>query len=109
MKNEKQLDIISLIEKNPLTRLGNDYQSKFIERINSEFTDTQQQLFVASFYCYLNYDSKKDFVIDLDEIWKWLGFSRKDPAKRLLEKYFIINVDYIVNHAPPIGGAWFTI
>ena len=50
-------------------------------------------MFVASFYCYLTY-SKNNFVIDLDNIWKWIGFSRKDHAKRLLKKFFIENLDY---------------
>lgn len=88
------LDIVSLIEKNPLTRLNRVYNSKFIEKIKANFTDTQQQLFVASFYCYLNYDSKNDFVVDLDDIWKWIGFSRKDHCKRLLEKHFICDIDF---------------
>lgn len=43
---------------------------------------------------YLNYDVNKDFVINLDNIWKWLGFSRKDPAKTLLQKNFKIDIDY---------------
>jgi hypothetical protein len=51
-------------------------------------------MFVTSFYCYLQHDSRKDFVIDLDNVWKWLGFSAKHNAKHLLEKQFIIDIDY---------------
>ena len=51
-------------------------------------------MFLSSFYCYLKYDSKNDFVIDLDNVWKWLGFSQKNNAKMLLEKQFIIDKDY---------------
>lgn len=88
------LDIIKLIEKNPLTRLSKEYNSKFIVKIKDNFTESQQQLFVASFYCYLNYDSKNDFVIDLDDVWKWIGFTRRDNCKRVLEKNFIQDIDY---------------
>ena len=88
------LDIVKLIEKNPITRLSQDYQSKLLNKIKDKFTDSQQQLFVSSFYCYLNHNSKNEFVIDLDDVWKWMGFSRKDPAKRLLEKDFIKDIDY---------------
>ena len=35
-----------------------------------------------------------DFVVDLDNIWEWLGFNQKYAAKRLLEKYFILDNDY---------------
>jgi phage anti-repressor protein len=52
---------------------------------------------LGSFYCYLNYDSKKDFVIDLDFLWKWLDFSTKRKAKELLFKHFIENIDYIIS------------
>lgn len=50
--------------------------------------------FVASFYCYLNHNSKTDFVIDLNNVWKWVGFSRIDPAKRVLENHFTKDTDY---------------
>jgi hypothetical protein len=49
---------------------------------------------LSSFYCYLKYDSKNDFVIDLDNIWQWLEFSNKANAKRVLEKNFTINKDF---------------
>lgn len=52
-------------------------------------------MFVASFYCYLNYNSKNDFVIDLDNIQKWVGFSRKDHAKTLFTKNFTVDIDYL--------------
>jgi len=35
-----------------------------------------------------------DFVIDLDDVWKWVGFSNKAHSKHLLEKQFIIDKDY---------------
>ncbi len=88
------LDIVQLIEKNPITRLSSTYQGKLLNKIKNEFTGDQQQLFVTNFYCFLNYDSKKDFVIDLDSVWKWLGFGRKSDAKRVLVKHFNIDIDY---------------
>ena len=91
---ESSLDIVELIENNPITRLSGTYQNKLITKIKNSFTDTQQQLFVASFYCFLNYNQRNDFIIDLDNVWKWLGFSTKQKAKNLLEKQFMIDVDY---------------
>ena len=35
-----------------------------------------------------------DFVINLDDVWKWVGFSSKANSKHLLEKQFIIDKDY---------------
>ena len=53
-----------------------------------------KKLFLSSFYCYIKYDKINDFVINLDDIWKWLGFSQKIKAKELLQKNFIIDKDY---------------
>ena len=90
----ENLNIAHLIEKNSITRLSKEYESKFLMKIKENFNDNQQQLFVASFYCFLNYDKKNDFIIDFDNVWKWLGFTRKDNSKRLLEKFFTIDIDY---------------
>jgi phage anti-repressor protein len=54
----------------------------------------EQQLFITAFYCYLNYHTTNDFVIDLDDVWRWLGFSTKQKFLLLLEKNFEINKDY---------------
>ena len=91
-----ELDIVSLIEQNPITKLSGNYHNKLITKIKDKFNDSQQQMFVASFYCFLNCDKKNDFVIDLDNVWKWLGFNQKYNAKRLLEQHFILDKDYKV-------------
>jgi len=88
------LDIVSLIESTPITKLSSIYNNKFLTKIKDTFTESQQQLFVSSFYCYLNYHPTNDFVIDLDDVWKWLGFNQKVKAVALLEKQFIIEKDY---------------
>lgn len=88
------LNIVELIEDNPVARLSGSYQNKMITKIKAKFTDNEQKIFVASFYSFLNYDSKTDFVIDLDNVWKWLGFQSKYNAKRLLEGVFKKDVNY---------------
>jgi hypothetical protein len=98
------VDIVNLIESNPITKFSGDYQSKLVEKVKNQFTNYEQQLFLSSFYCYLKYDTKNDFVIDLDNLWKWLGFSQKYNAKCVLEKNFNINKDYKY-FAPEVAGA----
>jgi hypothetical protein len=91
----EELNIVDLIENNPITKLSQNYNGKLLSKIKNVFSDFEQQLFVTSFYCYLNYNQKTDFVIDLDNIWKWLGFQQKVNAKNLLEKHFTADIDYI--------------
>ena len=102
----EMFDIVQLIEKNSITRLSKDYENKLINKVKEHFTENQQHLFVASFYCYLNFDSYEDFVIDFDNIWKWVGFSRKDNAKKILTKNFINDIDYQIKKLfPEAAGA----
>ena len=98
------VDIVELIENNPITKLTGNYQSKLVEKVKNNFTNYEQQLFLSSFYCYLKYDNKNDYVIDLDNVWKWLGFNQKYNAKVTLEKNFVIDKDYKM-FAPEGSGA----
>jgi hypothetical protein len=90
----EEINIVNLIEQTPLVRLNENYQGILLNKIQNTFSDYQKKLFVASFYCYLNYNDTNDFVINLNDIWEWVGFSRKDNAKTLLEKNFKLDIDY---------------
>jgi hypothetical protein len=93
--NTTSVDIVNLIENNPISKFNTTkYQSRLIEKLQSNFTNYEQQLFLSSFYCYLKYDKINDFIIDLDDVWNWLGFNKKVNAKRLLENHFTIEKDY---------------
>jgi len=89
-----ELNIVELIENHPIGKLTRTYNVKLLDKIKTTFSDDDQQLFIASFYCYLNYDTKKDFVIDLDDVWKWLGFQQKYNMVTVLERHFVIDTDY---------------
>ena len=93
-------NIVELIEHNPISKLSATYHNKLLTKIQEKFTESEQQLFVASFYGFLKYDPYTDFVIDLDDVWKWLEFSTKQKAKMLLENHFIKDIDYITSLNP---------
>ena len=93
-------NIVDLIEHNPITKLSTTYQNKLLTKIKAKFTETEQQLFVTSFYGFLKYDINTDFVIDLDDVWKWLEFSTKQKAKMLLENHFVKDKDYKISTTP---------
>ena len=87
------VDIVNLIESNPLTKLTGNYQSSMVDKMKANFNTYEQQMFLSSFYCYLNYNDA-DYVIDLDNVWEWMGFQQKSNAKQLLERHFCNNTDY---------------
>ena len=93
-QQHQELNIVELIEKNPITRLSQEYNGRLLTKIQESFTGFEQQLFVSSFYCYLNYDKNMDFVVDLDNVWNWLGFKQKQHAKTMIEKNFKLDIDY---------------
>ena len=61
----------------------------------SEFTEDQQRKFVDDHLIYLKYNPKTDFVVEFDEKFaKRMGYSTKGNAKRVLEKHFVVDIDY---------------
>lgn len=91
------VDIVELLQRNPITKLSDTSQSKLLVKVKNKFTNYEQQMFLASFYCYLNFKNN-EFVVDLDNIWKWVGFKQKVNAKVLLEKHFNVGIDYTLSH-----------
>ena len=52
----QELNIVELIENNPIVKLSNVYNNKLLAKIKENFTGFEQQLFIGSFYWYLIYD-----------------------------------------------------
>jgi hypothetical protein len=44
MAENSKLDIVALIQNNPINRLNPVYNKKFLERIDNSFTNSEQQL-----------------------------------------------------------------
>lgn len=71
-------------------------QSKMIQILNEEFTETEQHWYVANLYIYMHYHPINDYLINLENIFKMLGFANKSNAKKTLVNNFTINEDYKV-------------
>jgi hypothetical protein len=75
------------------TEISND--DRLFDLMKQEMNEEEQHLFIESFKSYLKYgNDDKSFVINLDDVWKWMGFSQKTHAKRLFVKYFTENINY---------------
>lgn len=94
MELGQRLDIVALVKNSKISSLDDEYQVKLIEKIQGTFTEIEQQLCISALIGFINHDTEKDFIIDLDPIWKWLGFGRKSDAKKVIIKNFIKDVDY---------------
>jgi phage anti-repressor protein len=71
----------------------------------THFTTEDQQVFVKHFQDYLKYGADDtQFIVDFDDVYVWLGFTRKDHAKRLLQKKFNEGTDYTTTNLLPLKG-----
>lgn len=50
-------------------------------KIRSKFTNEDEELFINSFMLYLNHNQETEYIIDLDNVYEWLGFSQKVKCK----------------------------
>ena len=65
-----------------------------LDKVKEKFTKEEQEWYLTGFKSFLEYDPLQDFVIDLDDVWEWIGFNRINAAKRLLTKHFKEGDDY---------------
>jgi hypothetical protein len=96
----ENINIVEFIKKNPISKLSDIYNDKLLNKIKENFTNDEQKEFIIQFYKYLNNNKIDDFVIDLDDIWKFLDFNQKYKLKKILIKKFEENTDYIILQKP---------
>lgn len=85
------VDIKTLIETSDITTYD---KTKLIQKVEENFNDDEQKLYISHLFLFLNYHPIHDFVINLENVWKFIGFSNKANAKRLLKHHFTENKDY---------------
>jgi phage anti-repressor protein len=80
--------------KNSNTTLSLTLQTKMTLILNKEFTEEQQQWYIANLFMYMNYHPTNDYPINLEHVFKMIGFANKENAKRTLKNNFTLNEDY---------------
>jgi phage anti-repressor protein len=80
--------------KNSNVNLSSSVQTKMTTIINDEFTEEQQQWYIANLFMYMNYHPTNDYPINLEHVFKMIGFANKENAKRTLKNNFTKDEDY---------------
>jgi flagellum-specific peptidoglycan hydrolase FlgJ len=102
------MDTMSVINNTNGNMELSESQGEFLDYLKNNLNDEEIEMFANSFYMYLKYNPDTEFVIDLDNVWKWIGYSRKGKCKELLVKKFRENEHYVVTKtASPAGEAVF--
>jgi MSV199 domain len=87
--------VLSMVTKNPLKSVSD--HARLSHRLADAFSGEDKQQFLMNFYMYQNHHTTDDYVVDLDEVFGWLGYSKKDKAKDLLQKHFTLGTDYKIS------------
>ena len=80
--------------RNSSTTLTLSSQSNMIDLLNKEFTKEESQWYIANLYIYLNYHPTDDYPINLENVYKMLGFANKGNAMKTIKSNFVENDDY---------------
>jgi phage anti-repressor protein len=86
--------------KNSNTTLSLTLQTKMTTILNKEFTGEQHRWYIANLFMYMNYHPTNDYPINLENVFKMIGFANKGNAKRTLENNFVKDEDYKTSFLP---------
>lgn len=87
------VNFTDLINSNSI-KLSLNIQNKMIEKLNCIFTETEQKWYIANLYVYMNYHPINDYPINLENVFKMIGFANKGNAMKTLKNNFNENEDY---------------
>jgi phage anti-repressor protein len=80
--------------RNSNTKLSLNYESKMIDLLNTEFTEQESQWYITNLYIYMNYHPTNDYPINLENIFKMIGFANKGNAMKTIKSNFTKDEDY---------------
>jgi phage anti-repressor protein len=100
----ESVNFSELVKTSNISVLNTSLQSQLAATLSQEFTDEEQRWYIANLYVYMHYHPTNDFPINLDHVYKMMGFSHKKNAKRTLENNFVIDEDYKVTVLPREHG-----
>ncbi len=80
--------------KNSNKILSLNCESKMINLLNQEFTEQESQWYITNLYIYLNYHPTNDYPINLENVYKMLGFANKGNAMKTIKSNFTKDEDY---------------
>ena len=69
-------------------------EDPLVKKIREKLDIQDQEIFIQSFYAYMNYHPTNDFPINLEHVFKMIGFVKKANAMKTIKSNFVLNEDY---------------
>jgi phage anti-repressor protein len=88
---ENSVDIKTLIQNSTIEVCD---KNKLIKKLQDYFNEEEQQWYVANLYMYMNYHPTNDFPINLENVFKMIGFASKGNAMKTIKSNFTLDEDY---------------
>jgi len=66
--------------KSTSSSLSLNIQTEMIKNLNDEFTENEQKWYIANLYVYMNYHPTDEYPINLENVYKMIGFANKGNA-----------------------------
>ena len=85
-----------LVKTSNKTILSEQLQSKMVTILNEEFDEEEQRWYIANLYVYMNYHPTNEFPINLEHVYKMIGFANKGNAMKTIKSNFVVDEDYKV-------------
>jgi hypothetical protein len=63
-------------------------------KLKQHFSDEEQQLYITNLYMYMNYHATNDYLINLEDVYKMIGFANKGNAMKTIKSNFVESEDY---------------
>jgi phage anti-repressor protein len=92
--------------KNSNTTLSLNLETKMINILNTEFTEEEQQWYIANLYIYMNYHPTNDYPINLENVFHMIGFANKGNAMKTIKNNFTKDEDYKTSLLPKEKSSW---
>ena len=80
--------------KNVNTTLSFNIETKMINILNKEFNEEEQKWYIANLYIYMHYHPTNDYPINLEDVFKMIGFANKGNAMKTIKSNFTKDEDY---------------
>ena len=80
--------------KNANTTLSFNIETKMINILNKEFNEEEQKWYIANLYIYMHYHPTNDYPINLEDVFKMIGFANKGNAMKTIKSNFTKDEDY---------------
>ena len=91
---QESINFNELVKVDNLLTITPSIESKMVTAFNQEFTEEEQRWYIANLYIYMHYHPTNDFPINLEHVYKMIGFANKGNAMKTIKSNFVVDEDY---------------